>query len=202
VGANDHDGVPYRTMEWLKRFRNIFTQLVTSSMMRHEKNLLFRGRATLLVLPKTRVEVIRVQLTEVQRAAYKLLYEFAKKRFEAFKASGDAVRKTIEILQLLVPLRQACSAATVDIDVVKQQLKDLAAGIAVGGPAVGVASAPSESYPQAVLTAFGTLADECSICLELLEDAVQTQCRHLFCKASATARTRARTMRSAAAAKR
>ena len=128
VKKDDHDGLPFRVMEWLKRFRNIFTQLVTASMMRHEKSMLFRGRATLLVLPEARVEIIRVQLTAVQRAAYKLLYEFAKKRFEAFKASGDAVRKTIEILQLLVPLRQACSAATVNIDLVKQQEEKEAEG--------------------------------------------------------------------------
>jgi hypothetical protein len=75
---NDVEGTPYRTHEWLKRFRNIFTTLVTKSMVRHEKGLLFRGRATLLVLPAARVEVIRVQLTPTQRAAYKLLFEFAK----------------------------------------------------------------------------------------------------------------------------
>ena len=107
----------------------------------------------------------------------KLIHEFAKKRFEIFKNEGDAVRKTIEVLQLLVPIRQACSIATVDISAVKQQLRDLARGIAVGGPAMGAAIAPSESFPQAIHAAFGSLKDECTICLELLEDAVQTECQ-------------------------
>lgn len=89
------------------------------------------------------------------------------------------MRKTIEVLQLLVPLRQACSIATVDVSAVKQSLRDLARGIAVGGAAVGAALAPSESFPQASDPAFGSLSQECSICLELLEDAVQTHCRHL-----------------------
>lgn len=215
VKPDDHDGVPFLTMEWLKRFRNIFTWLCTRSMMRHEKGLLFRGRASLLVLPQAKVLVVPVQLTPTQRAAYKvskrelhscdpllsvavsacpdcrvcccvcvpqLIHEFAAKRFQLFKDQGDAVRKTIEVLQLLVPIRQACSIATVDISAVKQQLRDLARGIAVGGPAMGAAIAPSESFPQALNPAFGSLKDECTICLELLEDAVQTACGHLFCK--------------------
>ncbi len=144
--------------------------------------MLFRGRSTLLVLPTARVECVRVKLTPTQRAAYKLVYEFAQKRFAQFKESGDAVSKTIEVLQLLVPVRQALSVGSVNIDEVKRQLRDIARGIAIGGPAMGAALAPSEGFPQAVDAAFGSLRDECSICIELLEDAVQTACRHLFCK--------------------
>lgn len=72
VKPDDHDGVPFLTMEWLKRFRNIFTWLCTRSMMRHEKGLLFRGRASLLVLPQAIVQVVPVKLTPTQRAAYKV----------------------------------------------------------------------------------------------------------------------------------
>jgi len=182
VREDDWEGVPYRTMEWIKRFRNIFTTLMTQSMMRHVKGMLFRGRENLLVLPDARVDVRRVQLSPTQRAAYKLLFEFASKRFKQFKDAGDAVSRTIEVLQLLVPLRQACSVDTVDIDALKQQLRDIARGIAVGGRVMGAAAMPSDGFPQAEEPAFGTLADECSVCLELLEDAVQTACRHLFCK--------------------
>lgn len=185
----DFEGVPYRVHEWLKRFRNVFTWLVTRCMIRHEKSLVFCGRESLLILPAAKVEVVRVELTATQRAAYKLLYKFACKRFEAFKASGDAVRKTIEVLQLLVPLRQACSIDTIDIDVVKRQLRDIARGIALGGPAVGGASAASAAFPQATLYAYGTLQDECTICLDMLEDAVQTVCSHIFCKVQNPATT-------------
>jgi hypothetical protein len=127
----------------------------------------FRGRDTLLVLPAARIEVVRVELTPTQRAAYNLLYEFACKRFEAFKASGDAVRKTIQVLQLLVPLRQACSVDTIDIDDVKRQLRDIARGIAIGGPVGASAMTPSAAFPQAKVFAFGSLADECAICCQL-----------------------------------
>ena len=72
VKPDDHDGVPFLTGEWLKRFRNIFTWLCTRSMMRHEKGLLFRGRASLLVLPQAIVRVVPVKLTPTQRAAYKV----------------------------------------------------------------------------------------------------------------------------------
>lgn len=125
---------------------------------------MFRGRDTLLVLPAARVEVLRVHLSPAQRAAYRLLFEFACKRFEAFKASGDAVRKTIEVLQLLVPLRQACSIDTVNVDDIRRQLRDIARGIAVGGPVLGAASAASAAFPQATTVAYGTLADECTVC--------------------------------------
>lgn len=127
--------------------------------------MVFRGRDTLFVLPAARVEVVRVDLTPTQRAAYKLLYEFACKRFQLFKESGDAVRKTIEVLQLLVPLRQACSVDSVDIDQVKRQLRDIARGIVApsAGRAVGGASAASLEFPQATEYAFGSLNDECTI---------------------------------------
>src|SRR5205085_2776859 len=118
----------------------------------------------------------------------------------------------------LVPLRQACSVDTVDIDEVKRRLRDLARGIAVGGPVGGQALAPSVDFPQATTFAFGSLKDECTVCcqscyrgcscrplpccnvsahscrsssllplclllaVDVLEDAVQTICNHLFCR--------------------
>lgn len=60
-----------------------------------------------------------------------------------------------------MPLRQACSVDAVDVDTLKVQLRDIARGIAVGGPAKGVASAASEAFPLAPVEAFGTLHDEC-----------------------------------------
>lgn len=71
--------------------------------------------------------------------------------------------QTIEVLQLLVPLRQACSMDTVDMGVIRQQLRDLARGLAVGGPALGGASAACDSFPAATEPAYGSLADECTI---------------------------------------
>lgn len=179
---SDVESTQHRVWEWVRRFRNIFTHLVCHTMMRHEKNSTFRGRSTLLKLPDARVDVVRVELTPTQRAAYKLLYDFACKRFQAFKASGDAVRKTIEVLQLLVPLRQACSVDEVDVDAVKAQLRQIARGIHLNGPVLGGLSLASDSFPQATVPAFGTAADECSICLDVLEEALQTYCRHLFCR--------------------
>jgi hypothetical protein len=39
----------------------------------------------------------------------------------------------------------------------------------------------SLSLPQATIYAYGTLQDECTICLDMLEDAVQTVCSHIYC---------------------
>lgn len=134
-------------------------------MIRHTKTQAFNKRKELVSLPKKHTSTVRVEwASPEQQAFYKKLHANAKEHFRSFVQRGVAVTRTMEVMALLLPLRQACSGGKVTLT---KEMSDIAQA--------------SAKASTAQVSAFASVSDECSICLEILEDPLQTPCRHLFC---------------------
>ena len=113
-----------RVLTSKKRLTNLFVNLVTKSMVRHEKAQRFNGRQALIMLPPKRVSTIVVQPKPDERKAMDEMFHHAKARFEQYKADNVAVRRSVEVLQLLQPLRIACSAGQVDMVAYRDRMRN------------------------------------------------------------------------------
>jgi hypothetical protein len=151
-GRRDHRG--RRLLTSKGRLTNLFVNLVTKSMIRHEKKVTqhihpphtpantaqqpltrllcpplcplqqtFNGRVALIMLPPKRVQTINVKPKAAERQAMDEMFQHAKARFEQYKADNVAVRRSVEVLQLLQPLRIACSAGTVDMVAHRERMR-------------------------------------------------------------------------------
>ena len=180
----DRSGKLRRTLLQKNRLKQLFVNLVTKSMIRHEKRQQFNGRPALISLPPKRVETIMVQPTADEKRAMDEMFTHAKSRFEQYKQDNVAVRRSVEVLQLLQPLRIACSGGQVDMVAHRERMKgelDRDAVRSVMDKVREKGSLTADKVALASLTAVSHLTDDCAICLDLLQLPLQTPCRHLFC---------------------
>ena len=136
------------------------------------------------MLPPKRVQTIIVKPKPEERQAMDEMFQHAKSRFEQYKADNVAVRRSVEVLQLLQPLRIACSAGTVDMVSHRERMRGELSRDAVRSVLERYRekdSLKADQLERAPDFAINDLAGDCSICLDLLEMPVQTLCRHLFC---------------------
>jgi len=149
------------------------------SIMRHKKNQHFNGRPNLISLPRKHFETLVVYFTPTERASYDKLWKFARSKFDDFLKAGVAVARTIQVMQLLLPLRQACSAGEVNMDDVVKQLQQFEEAQKARAEAEKLAAEEKEAeYKQHAAFNYDS---ECPICLEVIEDCLMTPCRHAFC---------------------
>ena len=136
------------------------------------------------MLPPKRVQTILVKPTPAERQAMDEMFQHAKARFEQYKADNVAVRRSVEVLQLLQPLRIACSAGTVDMVSHRSRMRgelDRDAVRSVVERFREKGSMTAEKFQLATQPSINDTAGECSICLDLIQAALQTPCRHSFC---------------------
>jgi len=136
----------------------LFRKLVIT----HNKEQPFNGRRELLHLPDTTHETERVPMSETESADYARIHAAMTRRYELVKYARN---KSLHIrTRLLLPLRQAASGAG-----------------SVQLPSSSSSSAEDirASADEDAFNAPGS--DECSICLDVMENPVQTPCRHAFC---------------------
>jgi SNF2 family DNA or RNA helicase len=178
---------PIKAVQHQHRITNTLLTLLTHNMIRHNKDQKFNGRPTLLVLPERSVETLNIDFTESERKMYNEQYNHAKERFQRFKEQNVAVRRTIEILQMIQPLRQMSSAMSISRTAWRQRM---ATEIETDRERKSLDEAQAklkaddwkaDDIKTASKAAFQAVDSECSICIELLEDPVQTLCGHLFC---------------------
>lgn len=98
-----------------KAFLNTLRVLFKKNMIRHHKDQTFNGRAILLSLPPKHVREVVLEFSARERKAYDDMHTDAKAAFEEAVALGTAVKNTIQILQMLVPLRRACSGGLINL---------------------------------------------------------------------------------------
>ena len=180
----DRTGKLRRTLLQKNRLKLLFVNLVTKSMIRHEKRQQFNGRPALISLPPKRVQTIMVQPTADEKRAMDEMFEHAKSRFEQYKKDNVAVRRSVEVLQLLQPLRIACSGGQVDMVLHRERMKGELDRDAVRSVIEKVrekGSLTADKVELASRTAISHLTDDCAVCLDLLQAPLQTPCRHLFC---------------------
>jgi hypothetical protein len=157
-------------------------------MVRHVADQPYNGRAKLLVLPTPTIQEVKLDLTAEERALYDLMFAHAVARYRRFKDQGVAVARCIECIQMLLPVRQALSYGRLfEPDVRAQIERELAADLLRHQETQARHSLQVESTWRSVelevapRAAFQTLESDCSICLDQLDDAIQTACGHLFC---------------------
>ena len=154
-------------------------------MMRHTKNQVYGDRQQLITLPKKHTETIFVELSAGERRVYDRLHEAAKDKFDTFVKSGMAVSRTMQIMSLLLPLRQACSGGDLNVSAAIEQMKEMGnMALLRNRAAVRALAAVDRGDKQrkiATREAFNANELECTICLDFREDPLQTVCNHLFC---------------------
>ena len=175
----------------------IFTRLV----MRHVKDQPFNDRAALTTLPPRHTSTTKVDFTAEQRAAYDEMWAYARARFDALQARGEATKRTLEALSYLLPLRQACSGGLVDIGAMRRREEEAkkreeeeakAQAAAMPQPLLPpieddadedekAEAGSNRRYPYARTAHYGLLDDDCVVCLNPFDMPVQTECGHLLC---------------------
>ena len=94
------------------------------------------------------------------------MFKHAKARFEQYKADNVAVRRSVEVLQLLQPLRIACSGGTVDMVAHRERMKgelDRDAVRSVMDKVKEKGSLTADSVSLASRSAISQLTDDCAI---------------------------------------
>ena len=125
-------------------------------MIRHLKDQTFNGRFPLLLLPPHREQTIEVTLNDSERVMYQRLHQHA---VSTLLRNGG--RNSLQILLLIFPLRHLCSGGRLPTSLMH--------------PPKG------EVLPFADQQPFNAPTEECAICYELMDQPVQTLCRHAFC---------------------
>ena len=167
----------------------LLERMLTRTIMRHRKDQSFNGRSSLIELPPRTSDVIKVHFTPTERAAYNKMFEFARLRFDELAARGSVVAQTFCIMSLLSPLRQACSAGKQDLNAIIEKLRAVAAAVEESATASAAASAAAKLVQSQLDEAQHAFNDdgECSICLDVMEDALMTLCKHAFCRGQSKA---------------
>lgn len=120
--------------------------------------------------------MIKIPFSPPERAQYDRLREFARAQFQEFRRTGTVVSKTIQVLQLLQPQRQACSAGFVNVEDMMARLRVIAENEAARKAAETASAAANLAANQP----FNDPDGECAVCLDVMEEALMTLCRHVY----------------------
>lgn len=179
----------------------LLRHIMQSTVIRHRKTQKFNGRSELIALPPRHMDTIKVEFTPEERAGYDKMsvgarrvvilrltlslrglvlthvcvcccrFEFARSRFQDLPSN----RRSFQILSLLLPVRQACSAGHHDLNEILESLK----AIQQREEESRLAAAEAKDASIKLSLAQQAYNDgECSICLDIIEDALMTPCRH------------------------
>ena len=149
-------------------------------LRRHTKAQQFNGQQ-ILQLPKLTEERVWLEFPPEQQRAYKRLYDLAKTQFDRYESAGQSFSKTIIVLQLLTPVRRACAGDRIDIAQLEADFKIEEERLRAMGFSAADISA-GKQFVQATVAAFNAGDVECSVCLDALDDPMQTPCHHQFCR--------------------
>lgn len=109
---------------WYHRTANTIFQVIRKCMIRHSKYDGYNGRTSLLTLPPKDIKTTELQFSSDQRAVYSALYKHARSRYERLKQQGLAVARVIQVVQMLMPVRQACSGGTLVVRDALQRMEN------------------------------------------------------------------------------
>lgn len=150
------------------RTANTIFSVVKKCMVRHSKVDGYDGRATLLTLPPKAINHEQIVLDTQQRQVYDVLYQHAKKRFERLKRQNLAVARVIQVMQMLMPVRQACSGGAVTVrDAIQRMQNEVQYDDDDESNRINKAAVLDLNLniiTVATAEALGDLTDECTIC--------------------------------------
>ncbi|XP_071738721.1 helicase-like transcription factor CHR28 [Rutidosis leptorrhynchoides] len=145
--------------------------ILKTIMIRRTKGTLLKGQPIISLPPKT-IILKKVDFTAEERGFYQGLEAETRAQFAEYAAAGTVKLNYLNILSMLLRLRQACnhpllvkeSGSTTDWKLSVDKAKQL----------------PQEKLNRLFNCLESSLAI-CTICNDLPEDAVVTTCEHVFC---------------------
>nr|XP_043620780.1 helicase-like transcription factor CHR28 [Erigeron canadensis] len=145
--------------------------ILKTIMLRRTKGTLLKGEPIIILPPKT-ITLKMVDFTAEERGFYQSLEAESRAQFAEYAAAGTVKQNYINILLLLLRLRQACDhpllvkgcSTTTNWRLSVEKAKGL----------------PQEKVHRLLNCLEASLAI-CSICNDPPEDAVVTTCEHVFC---------------------
>ncbi|XP_038981665.1 helicase-like transcription factor CHR28 isoform X2 [Phoenix dactylifera] len=141
-------------------------------MLRRTKGTLIDGKPIIILPPKT-VNLKKVAFSKEERAIYSALEAESREQFKVYAAAGTVKQNYVNILFMLLRLRQACDHPLLvkgyDFDSIWRSSMEMAKKL------------PREKIEN-LLKCLETCLTICTICNDPPEDAVVTICGHAFCK--------------------
>jgi len=158
-------------------------QIMDKCVIRHKKSQQFNNHPIVEMEGITEEEKA-IDLSPSQREVYNMLFTIAKTQYEAYKKAGLLNKCYLTVNSFMMPLRKCCSGGEVEVGMIQEKLDQIKSGInllnhsLVRGNGRYLANPVQHSVTEE--EAFN--ADgECPICLEVVEEPLQTLCRHVFC---------------------
>ncbi|KAL3519683.1 hypothetical protein ACH5RR_017832 [Cinchona calisaya] len=145
--------------------------VLRTMMLRRTKGTVLDGEPIISLPPKT-IKLCKVEFTQEERDFYNKLEADSHTQFAEYAAAGTLKQNYVNILLLLLRLRQACDHPL------------LVRGFTAGSKSISslemVKKLPREKQIH-LLTCFEASSAICGICSDPPEDAVITGCGHVFC---------------------
>ncbi|KAI7843193.1 hypothetical protein COHA_003176 [Chlorella ohadii] len=151
-----------------------------ATMVRHTKRQVLGGEEVLQLPPKTE-ELVEVVLTAEEQEAYKKAHEASKALFAQYRGLGNAQinKHLLQIMALLLPMRRVCSGGVLKPRDLTVNDPMFGAGAALRRRRLAADGAGGMAPMDHSLVAPD---EECSICLDVLENPTVTACMHWFCR--------------------
>ncbi|KAJ6707012.1 TRANSCRIPTION TERMINATION FACTOR 2-RELATED [Salix viminalis] len=141
-------------------------------MLRRTKGTLLDGEPIINLPPKV-VELKKVDFTEEERDFYTRLEIDSRAQFKEYAAAGTVKQNYVNILLMLLRLRQACDHPLL--------VKGLDSNSLVGS-SIEMANKLPQEKQLCLLNCLEASLAICGICSDSPEDAVVSVCGHVFCK--------------------
>ncbi|KAG7033888.1 Helicase-like transcription factor CHR28 [Cucurbita argyrosperma subsp. argyrosperma] len=146
--------------------------ILRTIMLRRTKGTLLDGQP-IVTLPPKHVELKKVDFTEEERDFYSKLEADSRAQYEEYAAAGTVKQNYVNILLMLLRLRQACDHPLL---VKPYDSKSL------WRSSVDVAKKLPREKQIFLLNCLEASLAICGICNDPPEDAVVSECGHVFCK--------------------
>ncbi|KAL4563176.1 hypothetical protein LXL04_027212 [Taraxacum kok-saghyz] len=142
--------------------------ILKTIMLRRTKSTLVKGKPIISLPPKT-ITLKKVEFIDEERRFYRSLEAESCAQFAKYAAAGTVNQNYVNILLMLLRLRQAC-----DHPLLVKQFSTS------NGRMLSFEN--SKELPSEKLTCLDNSLAICGICNDPPEDAVVTSCEHVFCK--------------------
>ncbi|RAL39437.1 hypothetical protein DM860_002970 [Cuscuta australis] len=141
-------------------------------MLRRTKGTYIDGEP-IINLPPKKIELKKVEFTQWEREFYCRLEAESRAQFAKYAAAGTVKQNYINILLMLLRLRQACD---------HPHLVERSNSSSVLRTSIEMAKKLSTEKRSSLLKCLEASLAICSICSDPPEDAIVTVCGHVFCK--------------------
>ncbi|KAK9064239.1 hypothetical protein SSX86_015619 [Deinandra increscens subsp. villosa] len=145
--------------------------ILKTIMLRRTKGTLLKGEPIISLPPKT-IVLKKVDFSAEERGFYRTLEAECRAQFEEYAAAGTVKQNYVNILLMLLRLRQAC-----DHPLLVRGCRSSTDWML----SVGKAKQLPQDKLNRLLNCLEASLAFCSICNDSPEDAVVTTCEHVFC---------------------